>query len=855
MSAQAQVDAATVRQFIEIICAHAAQVINGAGQPGALQLCRINPFDESSIVPSRFQIGDVEEMIKTAIDDADAGHNVYIETRTVQPGLRGKQRGTAEETAWVFGLVVDSDSDKGKGGNVTAKPSLAIETSPGNYHLWFLFTRAIPAAQAKLIGDAIRASSGADQDTGVVTQCYRVAGTPNFPSVAKQARGRTSVEATRIFEYSARLWDPDELLATFSTPAPAAPAAPNPNAGNSLESDEATLPNDLLEVIRHGCSPPDRSEQFHSVVGQLKRRLWGVEAIIALFEKYPTGIAQKYIKRLRKEVERSFAKVGGGMTAPAISVGGAGPGPSPATAAGPAAQPGSSASPQSTHVIPTIRIIDGQLPRTVEETERALIAAGMPIFVRAGTLVEPVGETMMAAGGRKMMSARLRPLCSDSLLEPVAEAAIFQRFNGRRNTWVDVDPPLQLVRMILARERRWTIPRVSGIITTPTLRPDGSLLAAPGYDARSELYLLPGLQLPPIPERPTREQARAALDLLIDLLSEFPFKAKLDRVVALSGFLTALMRGSLSTAPILLVRADTPGTGKSYLVDIISMIATGRVCPVICASKSDEETQKVIGSILLSGTPIVSLDNCEHDLGGDLLCQLNERPVLKIRVLGRSELPDCECRTAIFATGNNIVFKRDMSRRALTCNLEALVERPELRTFKRDALEHAANNRGAYVAAALTIVRAYYAAGRPAQSLPPLGSYAEWSRMVRDPLVWLGEPDPAASTDATHEEDPEVSNIREFFDLWVNYELELDVVYTTRRILDEACAPLAPNNLNPPVFEQFLLRVAAGRDGKTVSPERLGLWLRKISGRVVGDYRLVLSRERNVAGFRLQKIQ
>ena len=114
----------------------------------------------------------------------------------------------------------------------------------------------------------------------------------------------------------------------------------------------------------------------------------------------------------------------------------------------------------------------------------------------------------MAASGRKTDargSARFPP---DSLLEPVASAAIFQRFNRKRNLWVDVDPPLQLVRMILARERRWTIPRVSGIITTPTLRPDGSLLSAPGYDPLSELYLLPGLQLPPIPERPTREEAQ-----------------------------------------------------------------------------------------------------------------------------------------------------------------------------------------------------------------------------------------------------------------------------------------------------------------------------------------------------------
>ena len=87
----AQVDAATVRQFIEIISAHAAQVINGADRTGVLQLCRIHPLDEKSVVPSRFGIDDVEEMVKTAIGDANAGHNVYIEARTVREDLRGTQ--------------------------------------------------------------------------------------------------------------------------------------------------------------------------------------------------------------------------------------------------------------------------------------------------------------------------------------------------------------------------------------------------------------------------------------------------------------------------------------------------------------------------------------------------------------------------------------------------------------------------------------------------------------------------------------------------------------------------------------------------------------------------------------------
>jgi hypothetical protein len=187
--------------------------------------------------------------------------------------------------------------------------------------------------------------------------------------------------------------------------------------------------------------------------------------------------------------------------------------------------------------------------------------------------------------------------------------------------------------------------------------------------------------------------------------------------------------------------------------------------------------------------------------------------------------------------------------------LEALVERPELRVFKRDALEHAAGNRGAYVAAALTIVRAYYAAGRPMQSLPPLGSYAEWSRMVREPLVWLGEPDPVACTDATHDEDPEVSNIREFFALWLSYDLGLDTPYTSGRIIEIACAQPAPNDFNPRTFEQFLLQVAATKGNeKVVSATRLGWWLRRISGRVVAGHRLIQSRQRNVSAFQLSRV-
>ena len=284
---------------------------------------------------------------------------------------------------------------------------------------------------------------------------------------------------------------------------------------------------------------------------------------------------------------------------------------------------------------------------------------------------------------------------------------------------------------------------------------------------------------------PTREAAQTGLKLLTDLLAEFSFAEPRDHSVAISGLLTTLVRGSLPTAPMYLIRAHAPGTGKSYLVDVIAAIATGRVCPVITASTSEEETEKRLGAVLLSGASMISIDNCVCDLGGELLCQLTERSLVKIRVLGRSEMPECECHTTVFATGNNILFKGDMVRRGLTCNLDALDERPELRTFRYDPLRHALDERAAYIAAALTITRAYLAAGAP-QVCGALGSYAEWSRMVRSPLVWLGEPDPVESMDSARDEDPELGDIRELFGLWPDY-FDLDQkVYATILEIDGA---------------------------------------------------------------------
>ena len=108
-----------------------------------------------------------------------------------------------------------------------------------------------------------------------------------LPSTTKRNRGRATVEPTRIFEQPEGCGIRTNCWQRFRRdPAP-------PNAGTSADGDEATLPDDLLEIIRGGGKQgDDRSALFHSVVAQLKKRRWGIEAIIDLLKKYPNGVGE-----------------------------------------------------------------------------------------------------------------------------------------------------------------------------------------------------------------------------------------------------------------------------------------------------------------------------------------------------------------------------------------------------------------------------------------------------------------------------------------------------------------------------------------------------------------------------------
>jgi hypothetical protein len=214
--------------------------------------------------------------------------------------------------------------------------------------------------------------------------------------------------------------------------------------------------------------------------------------------------------------------------------------------------------------------------------------------------------------------------------------------------------------------------------------------------------------------------------------------------------------------------ADAPdaGSGKSLLHGLAALIVSGQRMPVVATGRDEEESEKRLGSALLAGQPLITIDNISGALSGDALCQIISQHRPQIRVLGKSEMPTIETRgTTLFANGNNLVIVGDLCRRVICARLDARMEQPELRTFNGDPVAMIMADRGAYIAAALTICRAYVTANRP-DPAKRLASFEGWSDTVRSALMWLGEADPVLSMATSRAEDPERGVFRDLLTEW-----------------------------------------------------------------------------------------
>ena len=500
--------------------------------------------------------------------------------------------------------------------------------------------------------------------------------------------------------------------------------------------------------------------------------------------------------------------------------------------------------------LPTISVEAGKRHEAADRGIAALVAAGAPFYQRNRNIVRIALVKAKASNGRQLLVSGIVQVDQPRLVRELGRSAYWRRWDGRKKDHVCIDPPDAVAAQILSMAGEWPFEPLQGIIECPTLRPDGSLLDAPGYDERTGLVLVNEVDLPGLSPHPHRDDADHSLDLLIGLLREFPFDDRssednplgsVSMAVALSMLITPVVRGAMSVAPMHLVTAPLPGTGKSYLLDCAAMISTGEVCAVESMAPKYEETEKRLIGAALCGFPIIAVDNVREIIAGDFFCQVIERPLMSLRALGSSEKHRIPNTFTIFADGNNATVAEDMVRRTLRCGMDANMEHPEKREFAFDPLAAIEKERGKYIAAALTIPLAYIAAGTPRQ-IPPLPSFGSWSRMVREPLIWLGCADPVASQAELRAADPQKEQIADTFEAFkTTFGTGFDA---RRRVADILRAAESDNGLR-----EALVRIARKkRDGAPeIDPTAFGKWLKRHEGHIACGLKLRADRTTNAS--------
>jgi len=491
------------------------------------------------------------------------------------------------------------------------------------------------------------------------------------------------------------------------------------------------------------------------------------------------------------------------------------------------------ATPEAT---PVITIEGGKRHIAADQGIAALVAAKVPFYQRNRKIQRVALVRAKNTGGEVMMVPGIVSVDLAMMGRALGCNATWQRFDMKRKQYVRIDPPGDVASQILSMVGEWPFAPLNGIIQCPTLRRDGSLLSRPGYDEATGLVLVGNLPMAMVPERPTREQALQALRLLRALLEEFPFVDEESEAVAVSMIITPVVRGAMTVAPMHLVTKPAPGTGGSYLADCAAMVATGERCAVEAMAPNYEETEKRLVGSALAGFTIIAVDNCREDIAGDFFCQIVERPLMSLRPLGGSDKHRVPNTFTMFANGNNAGVAEDMVRRTIRSGLDANLENPENREFKGNPLAAIQQHRGQYIAAALTIPLAYIAAGLPIKQ-PPLPSFEDWCRVVRNPLIWLDCADPVKTQEKLRTDDPRKVEKLAIFEAWkARIGVGRDRTCFTKEIIETA-------GTDEPLREA-LLAVAAQRfsTDRKIDPKALGKWLSTQEGTIAGKCKLMVDR-------------
>ncbi len=503
--------------------------------------------------------------------------------------------------------------------------------------------------------------------------------------------------------------------------------------------------------------------------------------------------------------------------------------------------------------IPTLRLNLAKLSEslTISAPEAAKEASELPTIVVTTdqkAVVDAAEGALVQRGGIYVRGRRLVHVIHDKsstdwLARPegmpvVTElaAATLREILGACARWVKLDTkgvpspvmvPLWAVETLMSRGE-WSLSAIEGITDTPVFRPDGSILDVPGYDRATRLIYDPtGTEYPEIPSEPTKQDAQRAYRALLDPFVDVCYVGDSDRAATVALILSMIGRAAINgQVPMFGATAPTPGSGKGLVMELVSLITTGRTPALMSHTDNDDETRKRLLALAIEAPSFVVIDNVEGQLGSPSLAMALTTGEIRDRVLGKTQTITASLRAVWGYTGCNVVLRGDLGRRVVPIGLDPKVEHPEDRKdwVYPDIRTHVRAIRPSLVVAALTLLRAYVVAGRPAHAKPRKGSFEPWDDLVRGAIVWAAGVDPLDGVQRIRDDgDSDLEDLRALLSTW--YTTHGSTPKTARELVGDTC-----------------MRDALGAFKSARVPEldstALGYVLRRLKDRIAAGLRL-----------------
>jgi hypothetical protein len=412
------------------------------------------------------------------------------------------------------------------------------------------------------------------------------------------------------------------------------------------------------------------------------------------------------------------------------------------------------------------------------------------IFARGEDIVKVVTEGVKTSGYyRPEGNLHFATLNTDDLRLALSRTDMVFKYDGRRKKDASpkpADAPDALLKAVLSRMKTETpdvkMKFIDTIQTVPVVRPDGSLNTDVGYHADTGVWYDPGgRDFKEVPVPTNAKQARALMDKLGEIFSEFCYERKGDEewyettsyACTLAAIFFGVLRHLLPCVPMTGVSATTQGSGKTILTEALGISATGHKLSRI-AYDGKVEFDKTIAVPLQAGDQYILIDNVPEGRplrSTRLEIVLTTSDPVGFRKLGETKVPYAHNRSVVITTGNNLKFGGALPRRSLMIVLDPNVEHPENRHFDFDpptrALEQFSKLVMNVIAVAQWWIRYLNAGGKMpdfgANAAKEIGSFGEVNRLVRAPLMAMGFADIWASQADVQLADVDRENSAEVF--------------------------------------------------------------------------------------------